>query len=507
MSDNLLRPLDDHEIVSLPAGWTWTNLGEIRLDNSQTIVPNNAPNQVFELYSVPAFERGRPDIVAGKEIGSNKQTIEKDTVILCKINPRINRVWIVGDFSPHPKIASTEWIPFFKVEIEPRYLCYYMQNSAFRDFLALRASGVGGSLMRIKSTTFSTYPFPLAPLYEQHRIVAKVEELFTKLDAGVKSLTTVKAQLKRYHQSVLKSAFEGKLTEGWRRTHRDVLEPASKLLKRIREERRKGTAGEYKEPPPLDTSNLPELPEGWTYGKLEDWIYIAGRIGWRGLKAEEYTREGPLLLSVYNLSHGKVVDLSHSYHISEERYDESPEIQLMNDDILLVKDGAGIGRVGIVQGLNAKATVNSSLLVVRSGEVLKPRFLFYLLQGPKMQEIVKKRITGSATPHLFQRDIKKFELLIPPPAEQQAIVKEIESRLSVMDQTERVVSLSIEQEKRLRQSILRRAFEGNLTLQDPSDEPAAVLLERIKLLKALPIQDRMTRNRRKRKDPKQRRLM
>src|SRR5256885_12659606 len=95
----------------------------------------------------------------------------------------------------------------------------------------------------------------------------------------------------------------------------------------------------------------PDLPEGWIGCTLGDHVYVAGRIGWRGLKAEEYTESGPILLSVPNLNYGDYVDFSKVYHLSEDRYRESPEIQLRGGDILLVKDGAGIGKLGFVKAL------------------------------------------------------------------------------------------------------------------------------------------------------------
>ncbi|GAH57826.1 unnamed protein product, partial [marine sediment metagenome] len=202
--------------------------------------------------------------------------------------------------------------------------------------------------------------------------------------------------------------------------------------------------------------------------------------------AEEYTTEGPLFLSVYNLNVGRNVDFSNAYHISKERYDESPEIKLQNDDILLVKDGSGIGKIGLVKELKEKATVNSSLLVIRSGKVFVPEFLFYFLMGPGMQSIVKQRITGSATPHLFQRDIKQFILQIPPIKEQKKIVEEIKRSLSVIEGTGLAIKSELKRAQSLRQSILKRAFEGKLVPQDPDDEPASVLLERINAEKAKP---------------------
>ena len=117
-------------------------------------------------------------------------------------------------------------------------------------------------------------PIPLSPLPEQHRIVAKIEELFTRLDAGVEALKKIKAQLKRYRQAVLKYAFEGKLTQEWREANKGKIEPASVLLERIKEERKKEGKGKLKELPPIDTSDLPELPEGWVWTTVGDLLRI-----------------------------------------------------------------------------------------------------------------------------------------------------------------------------------------------------------------------------------------
>jgi type I restriction enzyme S subunit len=135
---------------------------------------------------------------------------------------------------------------------------------------------------------------------------------------------------------------------------------------------------------------------------------------------------------------------------------------LRESDILLAKDGAGIGKIGIVKDLLGQATVNSSLLVIRSSDIFIPEFLFYLLKGPQMQGIVRARIAGSATPHLFQRDIKQFTLLIPPLEEQRRIVAEVERRLESARAVESAVEAGLKRARRLRQAVLRSAFEGRL---------------------------------------------
>ncbi len=165
------------------------------------------------------------------------------------------------------------------------------------------------------------------------------------------------------------------------------------------------------------------MNNGWQQKQLGELAELKGRIGWRGLTAKEYTKSGPLFLSVHSLNYGDYVDFRDAFHISEHRYTESPEIMLRRDDVLICKDGAGIGKVGIVGQLPDRATVNSSLLVIRSGRQILPKFLYHCLSSPYFQEIVNSRLNGATTPHLYQRDITEFPIVLPPLSEQQRIVR------------------------------------------------------------------------------------
>jgi type I restriction enzyme S subunit len=161
---------------------------------------------------------------------------------------------------------------------------------------------------------------------------------------------------------------------------------------------------------------------GWQRKQLGELAELKGRIGWRGLTAKEYKKSGPLFLSVHSLNYGDYVDFRDAFHISEERYIESPEIMLQKDDVLICKDGAGIGKVGIVGQLPDRTTINSSLLLIRSGKEILPKFLYRCLSSPYFQEIVNSRLNGATTPHLYQRDITEFPVVLPPLREQQRII-------------------------------------------------------------------------------------
>ena len=162
--------------------------------------------------------------------------------------------------------------------------------------------------------------------------------------------------------------------------------------------------------------------KGWQQKQLGKLAELKGRIGWRGLTAKEYTNSGPLFLSVHSLNYGDYVDFRDAFHISEERYVESPEIMLQPDDVLICKDGAGIGKIGIVGTLPDRTTINSSLLLIRSGDQILPKFLYRCLSSPYFQQIVNSRLNGATTPHLYQRDITEFPVVLPPIPEQHRIV-------------------------------------------------------------------------------------
>lgn len=374
-------------------------------------------------------------------------------------------------------------------EIYPKYLLYYFQSPLFTKWLSEELQGVNIPFInQSKLLAFSNFPF--TPLPIQRAIVSKIETLFSDLDNGIADLKKAQEQLKIYRQAVLKKAFEGELTKVWRENNSP--KSSYEFLKEISEERKankpdKGSIYHKKISPDFKFKRSDKIIS-WSVGTLDKLVYIAARIGWRGLKKSEYTENGPLFLSVHSLNHGKYVDYSEAFHLPEERYLESPEIKLLEGDVLLCKDGAGIGKIGIIKNLESEATVNSSLLVIRGLEILNQEFIYYLFSGPALQSIVFERITGSATPHLFQNDIRKFELQIPPKEEQEQIIREIESRLSVCDKVEQSINEALSTSEALRQSILKKAFEGKLLSeaeiaqckQEADYEPAGVLLERIK---------------------------
>ncbi|MBC8400057.1 MAG: restriction endonuclease subunit S [Candidatus Marinimicrobia bacterium] len=320
---------------------------------------------------------------------------------------------------------------------------------------------------------------PLPPLPEQHRIVSKIEELFTKLDAGVDALKQIQIQLKRYRQSVLKAAVGGRLTEDWREQHKDELEPADKLLERIQEDQKAKLGKKYKEPVPFDTTDLPYLPEGWVWVTLGQITYLITKGSsprWQGF---DYVDKGVMFIRSQNVLWGKL-DISNIVFLPESFNRKEKKSILKNNDVLLNIVGASIGRAAIATEKVENANINQAVSIIRLVDGgLVNKFLLYYLLSVNAQSRIHSETVDVARANLSLKDISELCVPFPPIEEQIVIIDEVERLFSIIDESELVIKAGIMRAQSLRQYILKRAFEGKLVPQDPNDEPASELLKRI----------------------------
>jgi type I restriction enzyme S subunit len=169
-------------------------------------------------------------------------------------------------------------------------------------------------------------------------------------------------------------------------------------------------------------SEIGSLPEDWDFAPLSECVMIKGRIGWKGLKVSEYVEKGPYIVGGLQIENNGI-NWEECAHITGERYFESPEIMLKENDILMTKDGT-IGKLAYIRKLPANATVAAHIHVIRSSsDRIVPEFLFYIFQSPRFQSLVESKISGSVVPALTQRDINSITFPIPPLDEQKAISK------------------------------------------------------------------------------------
>jgi type I restriction enzyme, S subunit len=388
----------------------------------------------------------------------------------------------------------------------PRYIAYALQSPQLtHQFDQMR---LGTAVPRLNLAHVRDLMILVAPLPEQHRIVDAIETQFTRLDSAIASLERVKANLKRYRASVLKAAVEGKLvpTEAHlaKEEGRDY-EPASVLLDRILIERRKRwekaelekmkTKGKvpkddkwkkkYKEPVAPDTEGLPDLPEGWCWGRVD----MIGKVQ-LGRQRSPKNHVGPDMrpyLRVANVFEDRIdtQDIM-EMNFSPKEYDR---FKLESGDILL-NEGQSlelIGRPAIYRGEVPGACFTNTLVRFRTVLPFNSEFPFIVfrsyMRNGRFQKIAK--ITTNIA-HLGAGRFSELEFPIPPSDEQFRIVEKLKRQLSIVDDLEKKTEKKRKQCSRLRQSILKWAFEGKLVDQDPNDEPASVLLERIKAEQATP---------------------
>ncbi len=297
------------------------------------------------------------------------------------------------------------------------------------------------TVKHLSSRSINNIPFPLPPLPEQRAIVAKIEELFSKLDKGEEDLKKAQEQLKIYRQAVLKKAFEGKLTN-----------------------------------PPMTIRTLDSLTSLITKGASPKW------------QGFDYTTDSNQLLFVTseNVREG-YISLEKEKYLPLGFNEVQKRSVLQKGDVLFNIVGASIGRAAIFE-LGKLSNINQAVALIRLDEEVLNQYVNYFLnsEGAK-QEYLKKQV-DVARANLSLQNVKDIEIPFCNIDQQRIVIREIESRLSICDNIEASISESLDKSKALRQSILKKAFEGTLLSEEeiaackaaPDYEPASVLLERIK---------------------------
>ena len=368
--------------------------------------------------------------------------------------------------------------------LDVKMLYYFMCTIELGD--VARATTVPS----IRQGDVETIPIPLPPLAEQRRIVAEIEKQFTRLDASVAALKRVQANLKRYRAAVLKAACEGSLvpTEAeLARAEGRSYEPAAVLVERILAERRarweaqEKRRGKYKEPEPPDTSDLPDLPEGWVWSKVE---HLISRSEYGTSVKCNYDSNGQPVLRIPNVVAGEI-DLA-DIKYSTRTLPIDSEDSLRQGDVLMCRTNGSmnlVGRTAVVRAdLEPYHTFASYLLRFRLVETDGlPLWLHIYSTSPSGRAYIERNTASSAGQNNVSLAlIHSMPISLPPLAEQRRSTAELERRLSVVKRAEESVDAGLQRADRLRQSILKRAFAGQLVPQDPSDEPASELLERVR---------------------------
>ncbi|WP_019606224.1 restriction endonuclease subunit S [Teredinibacter turnerae] len=384
--------------------------------------------------------------------------------------------------------------------ISQKYTLYLLAY----ELQVLKFQGRGTTISGLTKKQIKDLSFPLPPLNEQHRIVTKIEELFSELDKGIESLKTVREQLKVYRQSLLKHAFEGKLTEQWRADNADKLETADELLARIHQEREaryqqqledwKKAVKEWEEinkvgkspprpkkPTPVNVheANKSELPEGWKRVSLEALLAFGPINGWSPKAIDEPTSTKAITLTA--TTSGKFDGTKYKYIDTE--IPKHSSLWLKHNDIL-VQRGNTIEYVGVpclYSGKDNQFIYPDLMMKIQTADSASSQYVVSYMGTMEARNYLRSRAVGAAgsMPKINQQTLSSLPIPLCSVAEQTKIIEILDERVSICDSCSDYIDEQLKKIESLRQSILKRAFSGQLVPQDPNDEPASELLKRI----------------------------
>ncbi len=368
--------------------------------------------------------------------------------------------------------ATTDWKGGFgafcgvlrpSCEVDSRYFYYFTQSAEYRQRVSELSAGV--NINNLKPSHFEEIEIPVAPRAEQTRIAAKLDELLAQVDTLKARIDAIPALLKRFRQSVLAAAVSGRLTEEWRGSN-PVSESAEEYLARVIQCRRQNPIVKFKEPvsPDLEKREI-EAPQGWVVASVSNFAECLDSM------------RVPVKKELRNGGEGK-----YPYFGANGEVDRVDEYIFDDDLVLVTEDETFYGREKpIAYKYSGKCWVNNHAHALRAHDSVARDYLCYAL----MHYDVIPWLTGTTgRAKLTQGALLSLPIQVPPHQEQTEIVRRVEQLFAFADQLEARVVAAKSRIDHLTQSILAKAFRGELVPQDPNDEPASVLLERIKAQRA-----------------------
>ncbi|KGK00168.1 restriction endonuclease subunit S [Thalassotalea sp. ND16A] len=504
------------EEEKVPKTWEVINLESVCEINPKLNKSNYQDDLQVSFVPMPAVdaESGKIDVSGIRSFSQVKKgytAFQKHDVLFAKITPCMEngKMAVVPAVTNGLGFGSTEFhVLRAGVGINPHFIYYFVSSKIFRVQAEHNMTGAVGQ-RRVPAPWLSAEKLPLPPEKEQHRIVAKIEELFSYLDKGIESLKTAQKQLKVYRQALLKYAFEGKLTEQWRRDNPYKLESAEQLLERIKQEREEhyfqrleewktavetweenGKEGKKPTKPrkPKDYSPLTdeilksinELPIGWKWEKLG---WMSTGVGY-GTSAKSASDGSHPVLRMGNIQQGKFVwdDL-----VFSSDKDEIEKYLLNPGDVLFNRTNSPelVGKTAIFRGEKEALFAGYLIRINHSQRVINSQYLNLYLNSYRAKQYGNSVKTDGVNQSNINGDkLSNYPFPYCSIDEQKIIVSHLEQKLSSIDRLEEDLKQNLLKAYVLRQSTLKKAFSGQLVSQDPNDEPANKLLKRIVRKKA-----------------------
>lgn len=404
--------IEEQNIHQLPKGWKRVKLGEVaNYLNGRAFKPTEWKDSGTPIIRIQNLNKPNAKYNYTKEDFEDRYKVEKGDLLFAWSASLGAYIWN----------GNNAWLNqhIFKVvpkEVTDKKYLFHLLEKIVQE---LYAKAHGSGMVHVTKSKFeSTYiPFPPKPI--QQAIVSKIEELFSELDKGIEQLKTAQQQLKTYRQAVLKWAFEGRLTN--------------------------------------ENVKDGELPEGWEYANLKE-LKLFSIYGPR-FSSKDYAENGIAVLRTTDISETGKVDWENSpkLSLSDSEYEK---YKLIKNDLLITRTGS-IGRLSIFND-SKKAIPGAFLIHYRLRDDLNIWYIFHFLKSHRAQKHFAEYSSGVGRPNLNVPNIELLQIPLPQIEEQNKIVQEIESRLSVADKMEESINQSLQQAEALRQSILKKAFEGTL---------------------------------------------
>ncbi|KQU15641.1 restriction endonuclease subunit S [Bacillus altitudinis] len=355
----------------------------------------------------------------------------KENDLLITKDGTIGKTAIVRDM-PDKAILNSGIFVTRSAKYEVDFMYWMLNSQVFDKYIKFFETG--STIKHLYQETFENFSYPLPTRIEQKRINLFLNRKIKLVDEVIKNKGNMMTLLEKQRQSIITEA----VTKG--------LNPNVKM---------KDSGVEW----------IGEIPEHWEVTKIKYTTYVKGRIGWQGLKSDEFIDKGPFLVTGTDFLQG-YVNWDTCYHISEKRYNEAPPIQLQENDLLITKDGT-IGKLAIVKEMPYKAILNSGVFVTRPflNKYLS-KYMYWLLSSAIFDKYIKFMETGSTIKHLYQETFVNFSYPIPSTVEQTEILNYLDIKIGEIDSIKSNLVKQIEKLKEYRQALIYEAVTGKIDVRD-----------------------------------------
>jgi type I restriction enzyme S subunit len=458
VSDSVTQQNQDNPVLEdvsgndalLPSSWIKTNLGRVlEYGKVEKAEPSEIHNDTWVL-ELEDIEKDNSKIIQrltflDRQSKSTKNRFKTGDVLYGKLRPYLNKI-VIADSDG---VCTTEIIPLSgNGFLNNRYLFYWLKHPNFLAYVT--QVGYGVNMPRLGTKDGIAAPFILAPLAEQQQIAAKLDELLVQVGSIKTRLDAIPKILKRFRQSVLAAAVSGKLTEEWRINSAKLVQNSVSYTDKL---------GDIEEKEKYISS-----PSGWTWVRLGSQVkLINGDRGKNYPNSSEYVLEGLPFINTGHIELNGSLSKERMNYISREKFESLGGGKIEPNDLVYCLRGATMGKTAMVHPLKEGA-IASSLVIVRPNDSITTKFAYIFLVSPQGKDLILRYDNGSAQPNLSAKSLGLYPLALPSVVEQTEIVLRVEQLFTYADQIEQRVKDAQARVNHLTQSILTKAFCGELTV-------------------------------------------